>query len=41
MGSRISPSQQRAQTYTVLAYAQQMTGDKEGARRSAEAFRVP
>lgn len=30
--------QQRAQTYTVLAYAQQMTGDKEGARRSAEAF---
>ena len=30
--------QQRAYTYTVLAYCQQMAGDKEGARRSAEAF---
>lgn len=30
--------QQRAYTYPVLAYCQQMAGDKEGARRSAEAF---
>ncbi|MBO7602463.1 MAG: hypothetical protein J6S94_05465, partial [Bacteroidaceae bacterium] len=30
--------QQRAYTYPVLAYCQQMTGDKEGARRTAEAF---
>ena len=30
--------QQRAYTYPVLAYYQQMAGDKEGARRSAEAF---
>ena len=28
--------QQRAQTYTVLAYAQQMRGDKEGARLLSE-----
>ena len=32
------PDQQRAYTYPVLAYCQQMNGDKEGARRSAEAF---
>ena len=30
--------QQRAYTYPVLAYCQQMAGDKEGARRSATAF---
>jgi len=30
--------QQRAYTYPVLAYCQHMAGDKEGARRSAEAF---
>ena len=30
--------QQLAYTYTVLAYSQHMTGDKEGARRSAAAF---
>ena len=30
--------QQRAYTYPVLAYCQQMAGDKAGARRSAEAF---
>jgi len=30
--------QQRAYTYTVLAYCQYMNGDKESARRSAEAF---
>ena len=30
--------QQRAYTYPVLAFCQQMAGDKEGARRSAEAF---
>ena len=30
--------QQRAYTYPVLAYCQQMVGDKEGARHSAEAF---
>ena len=30
--------QQRAYTYTVLALCQHMMGDKEGARRSAEAF---
>ncbi|MBP5338779.1 MAG: AraC family transcriptional regulator [Prevotella sp.] len=30
--------QQRAYTYPVLAYCQQMNGDEEGARRSAEAF---
>ena len=32
--------QQRAYTYPVLAYCQQMAGDKEGARRSAEAFEL-
>ena len=30
--------QQRAYTYPVLAYCQQLAGDKAGARRSAEAF---
>lgn len=30
--------QQRANTYSVLAYCQHKTGDKEGARRTAEAF---
>ena len=30
--------QQRGYTYPVLAYCQQMAGDKEGARHSAEAF---
>ena len=30
--------QQQGYTYPVLAYCQQMAGDKEGARRSAEAF---
>ena len=30
--------QQKGYTYPVLAYCQQMAGDKEGARRSAEAF---
>ncbi len=30
--------QQRAYTYPVLAYCQQIAGDKEGARHSAEAF---
>ena len=30
--------QQRAYTFPVLAYCQQMAGDKDGARQSAEAF---
>ena len=30
--------QQQGYTYPVLAYCQQMAGDREGARRSAEAF---
>ena len=32
--------QQQGYTYPVLAYCQQMAGDREGARRSAEAFEL-